>query len=225
MRKLPIGLGFSFVLATSASALAEEKPQAAPPAGTAAASTPPSAAPAAPKDDVRRDPKGKTGISPFMELIVKGDRAFLARDFDLASATYREAIQIDPQNPLGQLRMGWVQLRKGDAKEAEAAFVTGLRFADKDAAIKAKLLFALAELEERQGKSDDAALHWKAYAKVGEENKETLTYPATASERVLRNEAWKKTRNESIDVKARIERRLKEADEAARKSATDPKNK
>lgn len=237
MRKLPIGLGLSFVLAASGTAFAQEKsaapaqpasapPGAAPaPSGPASSAAPKSTVVAPPAEGARRDPKGRTGISPFMELVIKGDRAYLARDFDLASATYREAIQLEPQNPLGHLRMGSTQLTKGDPKEAEAAFATGLRFAGADGALKAKLLFALAELQERQGKSDEAVARWKEYAKTAEDYKEAVTYPATATERIARNETWKKTRNESIDVKARIERRLKEGDEAARKSASDPKNK
>jgi hypothetical protein len=236
MRKLPIGLGLSFIVAASSTAFAQEKsaaparpvsapPAAPPPSGAAPSAAPSGTAVAPPGEGARRDAKGKTGISPFMELIIKGDRAYLARDFDLASATYREAIQLEPQNPVGHLRMGSTQLTKGDPKEAEAAFVTGLRFAGADGALKAKLLFALAELQERQGKSDEAVARWKEYAKTAEDYKEAVTYPATATERIARNETWKKTRNEAIDVKARIERRLKEADEAARKSASDPKNK
>ncbi|HQK20419.1 MAG TPA: hypothetical protein PLJ27_23370, partial [Polyangiaceae bacterium] len=44
----------------------------------------------------RRDPKGITGISPFMELIVKGSSAYVARDFPTAISTYQEAIQKTP---------------------------------------------------------------------------------------------------------------------------------
>ena len=61
--------------------------------------------------------------------------------------------------------------------------------------------------------------------KNAEDQKEAITYPATATERVARNEAWKKNLADSNDVKDRIAKRLKEADDAARKSASDPKNK
>jgi len=251
MRRLPIGLGLTWVLVASSGFAQQTSPSAAPaapasPPAPSAAATPaasppakapsasppakaPSAsAPSAPAqgaDGVRRDPKGRQGISPFMELIVKADRAYLARDFDSATATYREAIQIEPQNALGHLRMGQAQLIKGDPKEAEAAFVTGLRFVGADAALKAKLLLWLAELGERQKSSDEAILRWKEYAKCAEENREAVTYPATAAERISRNETWKKTLADSLDVKSRIDKRLKEADEASRKSASDPKNK
>src|SRR5260221_452431 len=42
---------------------------------------------------------------------------------------------------------------------------------------------------------------------------------------IARNEAWKKNQAESAEVKERIAKRLKEAEEASRKSASDPKNK
>ncbi len=176
-------------------------------------------------DGVRRDPKGIKGISAYQELIVKGDRAYVARDFDGAIAVYREAIQKEPQNALAHYRIGVAQLAKGDQKEAEAAWLAGLRFVTRDGSLKARLLFALADLRERQKNIDEAIARWKEYAVNAEAEKEAVTYPATATERALRNEAWKKNAAESAEVKERIAKRLKEADEAARKSAADPKNK
>jgi len=213
MRKLTICLGLTAWLATSTAALAADK------AAPAAAQTPASSV------GVKRDPNGVKGISPFVELINKGDRAYIARDFDGALAAYREAIQKSAQDPVGHYRAGVAQLAKGDQKEAEAAFLDALRFVGKDATLKAKLLFALADLRERQKNNDDAVARWKEYSKLAEEAREAITYPATATERVARNEAWKQIVADSESVKARIAKRLKEADEAARKSAADPQNK
>lgn len=219
MRKLPFCLGlWTLALASSASA-ADPKP------ATPASKTETPSAPATGADGVRRDPKGIKGISPYVELINKGDRAYVARDFDGALAAYREAIQAEPQNPLGHYRAGAVQLAKGDQKEAEAAWISGLRFAGQDGTLKAKLLFALADLRERHRNTDDALARWKDYAKTAEDYKEATTYPATATERVSRNEAWKRLVAEGAEVKARIAKRLQEADAASRKSAADPKNK
>lgn len=162
---------------------------------------------------------------PFMDAIAKGDRAVVARDFEAAIAAYRDAIQKEPRNAFGHYRVGSAQLLKGDQKEAEAAFVAGLRFVGKDGTLKGKLLFALADLRERQKNNDEAIGRWKEYSANAEADKEAVTYPATATERVARNEGWKKLQAESAEVKTRIEKRLKEADEASRKSAADPKNK
>jgi tetratricopeptide (TPR) repeat protein len=227
MRKLTILLGLSAWVALTSTALAADNKQPA----KAAAKDGKDAKSA--KDDgvtvdsdgVRRDPKGIKGISPYLELIVKGDHAYVARDFDGAIAAYREAIKAEPEKALGHYRVGAAQLAKGDQKEAEAAFVNGLRFVAKDGTLKAKLIFALADLRERQKNNDEAIGRWKEYSKNAEDEKEAITYPATATERVARNEAWKKNAADSADVKSRIAKRLKEADDASRKSASDPKNK
>jgi tetratricopeptide (TPR) repeat protein len=203
MRRLTILLGLSAWVAMTSAAQAQDKKAKA--------------------DAKAAAPTKASG--PYMELIAKGDRATVARDFDGAIAAYREAIQKDPNNALGHYRVGGAQLLKGDQKEAEAAFVAGLRFVGRDATLKGKLLFALADLRERQKNNDEAIGRWKEYSKNSEENKETFTYPATATERIARNEAWKKLQAEAAEVKTRIEKRLKEAEEAARKSANDPKNK
>jgi len=214
MRKLTTWLGLAAGIATTSASFAADEP--APPKAAAASVA---------ADAVKRDPKGVKGISPFLELIVKGDRAYLARDFDGALGAYREAIQSSPQDPLAHYRAGVAQLAKGDLKEAEAAFVAGLRFAEKDGTLKARLLFSLADLRERQNDNDEAIARWKEYSKHAEEAREAVTYPATATERVTRNEAYKQNAADSAEVKARIAKRLKEADDASRKSAADPKNK
>jgi tetratricopeptide (TPR) repeat protein len=227
MRKLAILVGLS-ALITMTSAARADKGVAKPDAKSAPASAPAGDGKdgvTVGSDGVRRDPKGIKGISPYLEQIVKGDRAYVARDFDGAIQSYREAIKLEPEKALGHSRVASAQFAKGDAKEAEAALVNGLRFVGKDSTLKAKLIFALADLRERQKNTDEAIGRWKEYSKNAEEEKEAITYPASASERLARNEAWKKNVADSEEVKIRIAKRLKEADEASRKSAADPKNK
>ena len=225
MRKLTILLGLSAMVAMTTAAHAADKaaPKADAKADAKAAKEKDGSTVGA--DGVRRDSKGIKGISPYMEQIVRGDRAYIARDFDGAILNYREAIKLEPEKALGHYRVGAAQLAKGDQKEAEAAYVNGLRFVGKDGTLKGKLIFALADLRERQKNNDEAIGRWKEYAKNAEDEKEAITYPGTATERVARNEAWKKNVSESEEVKVRIAKRLKEAEEAARKSASDPKNK
>jgi tetratricopeptide (TPR) repeat protein len=180
-----------------------------------------SAAPkkAAASGGVRRDPHGVKGISPFQEAVKKGDNALVARDFDGALAAYREAISSEPENALGQYRLGETQIAKGNLPEAEAAFVAGLRFVRADAPLKAKLQFALADLRERQKNYDDATAKWTDYQTQTTEQKESKGFPASAMERKRVIEAWLKLSADSAEVKARIEKRLKEADESVRKSS------
>lgn len=225
MRKLTILLGLAAWVAMTTASQAEDKKPAGSTAKATASSGGKDTAPIIGSDGVRRDPKGFKGISPYIELIVKGDHAYVARDFDGAIAAYREAIKAEPEKALAHYRVGAAQLAKGDQKEAEAAFVDGLRFVGHDGTLKGKLIFALADLRERQKNNDEAIGRWQEYAKNAQDEKEAITYPATATERIARNEAWKKNAADSAEVKARIAKRLQEADAASRKSASDPKNK
>jgi tetratricopeptide (TPR) repeat protein len=170
-------------------------------------------------DGKRRDPKGIKGISPFWEALNRGDSAYSARDFDGAIAAYREAITADPQNALGHYRAGEAQLAKGDLKEAEEAFLSGLRFVGNDSMLKAKLEFVMADLRERQKSYDDATQKWTEYETFTTAQADAKGYPASATERKKVIDAWKKLSADSVEVKARIDKRLKEADESVRKSS------
>lgn len=210
MKRAAILLG-ALMLAAPATTLAQGKK----PADKAAAP----AAPAAGADAVRRDPQGIKGISPFWESVKKGDDLYVARDFDGAIASYKDAITKEPQNALGHYRIGEAHLAKGDMKEAEASWVSALRFVGSDNALKAKILFVLADLRERQKSYDDATDRWNAYEQFAQQQPQTKTYPATAQDRKKRVADWKKLLEEYAAVKKRIETRLKEADEKAKKSA------
>jgi tetratricopeptide (TPR) repeat protein len=177
------------------------------------------AAKSAAKGEVRRDPRGMKGLSPFWESLKKGDDLYVARDFDGAITAYREAIAKEPQNALGHYRMGEAQLAKGDMQEAEASWVSALRFVGTNATLKAKIMFVLADLRERQKQYDDANERWTAYEQFAKQNPAAKTYPASATERKKRVDAWKKMLEDYTAVKKRIEQRFKEADEKAKKSA------
>ena len=168
---------------------------------------------------VRKDPDGIKGISPFWENVKKGDDLYVARDYDGAIAAYKDAITKEPQNPLGHYRIGEAHLAKGNIKDAEEAWVAALRFVGRDNALKAKILFVLADLRERQKSYDDATDRWNAYETFAKQNPNTKTYPATAADRKKLVSEWKALVEQYAAVKKRIEQRLKEADEKAKKSA------
>lgn len=194
-------------------------PAAAPapvPAGTApAAAAPAGTAPAA------AAPAATTvkGPNPYSELVQKGDRSYLARDFEGAIAAYRQEIEKNPNAPLGHYRLGEAQLAKGDTNEAELSWQTALRFAGKDERMRSKILFVLADLKERLKASDDAVGRWKQYQEHAQANADAKAYPATAADRIKRAEEWKQIVADAAEVKARIEKRIKEADESMRKSS------
>jgi tetratricopeptide (TPR) repeat protein len=169
-------------------------------------------------DGVRRDAKGTQGISPFWEAVIKGDKAYLARDLPAAIAAYEDAIKAEPKNPMGHYRIGEAYLAKDMPKEAEGAWTTAARFADQAPVIKAKALFVLADLAERQKNWNTATERWTAYENLVKDPK-TKGYSATAVDRKKRIVAWIELEKKSAEVKERIEKRLKEADEKAKESA------
>ena len=199
--------------APSPAAPATAAPAAAPPAAPAAAAPAPAAQAAPAKKS------NPPGTGPFWDAVIQGDAAYAARDFEGAIKAYRTAIEKDPNNPMGHYRLGETQLAKGDLVEAEASWQAGLRHAAKDAPMRAKLLFRLADLRERTRKHDDALAQWKEYATHAQASPDAKAFPATAAERQKRLNEWKQLSADSLAVKERIEKRLKETEESMRKSS------
>lgn len=169
---------------------------------------------------MRRDPRGIKGISPFGEAIQRGDRALLARDFDTALASYRDALEKDPQNALGYYRVAEAQILKGELKEAETAIAAGLHvLSASNPSLKAKLQFALADVRERQKAYDEASAAWVEYETLTTAHEDAAGLKATAAARIKVVTAWKKLAAEAAEVKARIEKGMQAADEAVRKSS------
>ncbi len=162
--------------------------------------------------ETRKDPAGVKGISPFWEHVKSGDNAYVARDFDGAIAAYQEALKAEPQNALGHYRKGEAHLAKGDMKEAEASWVAALRFVGDDRDLKAKALFVLADLRERQRSLDDAKDSWSKYEQHSQQNPQTKTFPATPVDRKKRADEWATLVDQYAEVKKRIEARLAEVD-------------
>jgi len=178
---------------------------------------PPAASQPARAPEVRRDAKGIKGISPFREALQRGDSAILAHDLEAAIVAYRDALGKEPENALGQYRLGEAQALKGDLLEAEQAFSAALRVVGANLALKAKLQFVLADLRERQKAYDEASAKWTEYEAFT--TKEAQGFPASGAERKKVVETWKKLAADSLEVKARIQKGVQAADEAVKKSS------
>jgi TolA-binding protein len=215
MRVLQLGPALVIwgVLASSSWCLAQTPASAAAPTATGE--------PAVPAPPIRpATPAAAAGPNPYSALVQKGDSAYVARDFDTAIAAYREELQKNPSGAGAHFRLGQAQLAKGNSTEAEASWQTALRFAGQDETLKSKLLFALAELKEREKAYDDAIARWKTYQEHAQAQPNAKgIHPATAAERLKRLEEWKANSEASAAVKARIQKRLQEVDEALRKSS------
>ncbi len=171
------------------------------------------------QNEVKKDPKGIKGISPFWESVKVGDAAYVARDYDGAIAAYTQALASEPQNGLGHYRIGEAHLAKGDLRQAEEAWVAALRFAAGDPALRAKVLFVLADLRERQLAYPEAKDGWSNYEAHVKGQPAAAGYPETAPERQKRIDTWVDIKQQYAAVKERIVKRLAEVEEKQRKDA------
>lgn len=159
--------------------------------------------------EVKRDPDGVKGISPFWEAVNRGNSAYIARDFDGAIAAFREAITKEPQNALGHYRMAEAQRGKGDLPAAEASLADALRFSGNDPRLRAKVQFLIADTKERAKAYDDAIAKWTDY-EASAAKPEAKAYAETGPERKKRIETWKQLVKDYGTVKERIAKRLAE---------------
>jgi tetratricopeptide (TPR) repeat protein len=110
------------------------------------------------------DSASKAGPS-FKDSCADGSTKYAARDFPGAIQAFQKAIELEPKNPLGHYFLGEAQLAAGNMTEAEAAWNrASLEANDKDAPMRARILFVIADLKERQKKPDDARAAWQVYA-------------------------------------------------------------
>lgn len=160
------------------------------------------------------DPSG-----PPQKAMIAGDRATLARDFDAALAKYRAVVSEDPRNALAHYRIAQAQAMKGDLHEAEQAYFAALRFSGTDDALRARVLFCIADLRERQKAYDAAVEAWTEYEKQGVKAPDSTPHVAVAAERKNRIAEWKKALASAEQTKARAARRLSELEDLARSKA------
>lgn len=110
------------------------------------------------------DPNNVTNLSPFMDLCLQGNAKYLSGDYPGAIATYRQAIQQSVKHPLGYYLLGEALLASGNLQEAEERWKQAdSNSGSGDPTMRARVLFVLASLKERQGKWDEAKAAWANY--------------------------------------------------------------
>lgn len=209
-RAASAALGALLILSTAATVFAQDPPEGA--------QAKPAKDPYVGEDGVRRDPDGVKGISPYWEAINKGDKAFAAREFPNAIAAYKDAIQKEPGYAMAYYRLGEAHVATGELKEAEADYNAALRYAGQEHTLKAKILFCLADLEERKKDYDGAVKKWSEYEEFARSQPEAKAYPATAVDRKEKIAAYQKLAEQYAAVKERIAKRLAEANDASRRN-------
>lgn len=180
----------------------------------------------APRENLRQDPQGVRGISPFWEEVQKGDAAFSARDLVAAQTFYKAAIFKSPRDPQGHLRMAELSLDQGKLDEAETFAAAALRFSGEDLRAKTKASFLMSEIRERQRALEEAIVNWRAYKSMSAQlpapdkiavkgPQAARIYPVTADARIAAIETVKKLDADYEAVRKRLQKDLVEANQAA----------
>lgn len=130
------------------------------------------------------DAAAEGGSRAYREACTDGNTKYAARDFPAAIEAYRKAIEHDPKNPLGFYLLGEAQLAGGNMTEAEASWNrASLEASEKDPALRAKILFVLADLKERQKKWEDARAAWQVYLDWASKYPNAGAFPGSAQSR------------------------------------------
>lgn len=158
------------------------------PAASAWGGDAPAAAPAPSSTDggaVRRDPDNRTGLAEWMSKCIEGNTRYLSKDIPGAIDSYRQAIQLAPKKPLPHYLLAEAQIGAGNLAEAEAAIGDAEKTSDdRDANVRAKILFLIADLKERQKNWDGAREAWKAYGDYAAKHVDAGVSPPTPPARI-----------------------------------------
>ena len=121
-------------------------------------------APQQPDAGERHDPENVTALSQLMETLGKGTERYMAKDYPGAIDVYKKAIQLNPRHPLGPYLLGEAYLATNNLGEAEAAFKAAEELNDpKLQLVRSHVLFAVADVYERQKKWEQARAAWQVY--------------------------------------------------------------
>jgi hypothetical protein len=184
------------------------------------------AAPAVAQDaggsEIRRDPKGIKGISPYNEDLAKGRKAFQDKNYDGAIAAFKDAIGKDGERMDAYLLMAQAQLAKGAVDDAVKSADDGRSKAGTEP-VQAKMIFFRAEASERKSntgpgvdnapgsplaaiakKWQQVKTVWTEYSGFVDGREKVQGYKASSDDRALKVDARVKRDNDFAVVRKRI---------------------
>jgi tetratricopeptide (TPR) repeat protein len=216
-------LGLAILTAPCSVALAQGTGTNAAPAAPSTNAVATTATTAAPSKTIRRDPAGRTGISPSWEAIKRGDDAYNGHNVEAALHEYKAAIEAQPQNPVAHYRLACALIAKDDLKQAQDSLDAALRFSQSDPQTAAKALFVTADLKERQHDYPAALAAWKAYSAFIAAHAGVKAFPGSSDSRQAKIAAYIKLTEQSAQVKQRIDEREQLVEPDAQKDSKNPK--
>jgi tetratricopeptide (TPR) repeat protein len=151
------------------------------------------------------NPAASKAQTDFDNAINQGMVKYVEHDVPRSIELFRQATQIQPRNPLAYYLLGEAQLGAGSLPDAEAAWLQADQVSDSGPpAVKAKILFVLADLRERQGRWDDAKAAWKRYADFAAQASDAGAFPESAASRIQAIEKMQQQNKDYAIVRKRI---------------------
>jgi tetratricopeptide (TPR) repeat protein len=121
----------------------------------------------------------------YVKLCEAGNAKYAGRDFAGAIEQYRKAIELTPKHALAFYFMGEAQLASGNLTEADAAWTrASLESNEQDPALRARVLFVVADLREREKRWDDAKAAWQVYLDWATKYPTSNAFASTAQSRL-----------------------------------------
>lgn len=163
-------------------------------------------------DEQRAAERPQPVTPPYMVEVQNGLRLALARDFEGAVATLREAVQLNPSNPHAYYYIGEVQRMRQSLPEALESFRTARRMAEQANEIvwQARAMQAIAETLERQENQLTAAREaWLALASFADSHRQQVN-PEIARARIQAIDVVTEQEQAYVAVRQRIEEREQE---------------
>jgi len=195
---------------------------------TATASAPLPALAQGQASEVKRDPSGQKGISPYNEALAKGRDSFKSKDYAGAVTHFDAAISDNGDKMLAYLLKAQAQLANNDLDAALKTTEEG-RAKRGTEEQQAKMLFLLADLRERKADTPpgadggDAGLQdalkgkweavrevWNGYMAYLTDHTRVPDYSASAKDRIKKVDERVKRDRDYGQVKARIAKNAKE---------------
>jgi tetratricopeptide (TPR) repeat protein len=161
----------------------------------------------------RHDPDNVRGLSAYIEALNKGVAKYIAKDYPGALDLFRAAIPLAPKNALGHYFIAETQIATGNLPDAEATLKQAEALTDdKNAGLRAKVLFVTADTKERLKKWDEAKAAWQAYVEYAQKHAD-VAFAQSGTSRIQALDDMLKQEKAYVAVRERI---------AAEKSAPPP---
>jgi len=153
----------------------------------------------------RRDPDNVTALSQFMATLIDGNALYAQKNYAGAADTFKKAMALNPKHALGPYALGEAQVALGELPQAEESFKLAESLTDdRDPGLRARVMFVLADVKERQKKLDEAKVAWTAYQEYASKHADAGVWPNTATTRLQLLDDLAKMEKAYVAVRERI---------------------